>query len=97
MRRHPPPDRDALAYLWKRESVEHICTVLGIHRRCLDYYVQRYGLDPTPEEIREYTLSLQATWSDEERDRRAGRSRLGVAVRSLGYDGRNMAFSDRSL
>lgn len=53
--------------------------------------------DPTPEEIREYTLSLQATWSDAERERRAGRSKAGAAARSMGYDGRGMRFSEKLM
>lgn len=53
--------------------------------------------DPTEEEIRAYTLSLQAKWSDEERERRAGKSKVGVALRSMGYDGRSVRFGEKLL
>lgn len=53
--------------------------------------------DATEEEIREYTLSLQATWSEAERERRAGKSRLAVAVKAMGYDGRFVRFTEKPL
>jgi len=53
--------------------------------------------DPTEAEIRAYTLSLQEKWSDEERERRAGKSKVGAALRSMGYDGRSVRFGEKLL
>lgn len=93
----PPPDRDALAFVWRTKTISQICKIMGIHRRRLDYWVKKYGLDPTPKEILEYTLSLQATWSDSERERRAGRGKMVAATKAMGYDGRNMKFSEKLM
>ena len=53
--------------------------------------------DPTEEEIRAYTLSLQSTWSENERAKRAGKSKLSVAARSMGYDGRSVRFDEKLM
>jgi hypothetical protein len=50
--------------------------------------------DPTPEEIEAGMRAVQATWSDEERERRAGMSKLRIVVKALRYDGRNVSFSE---
>jgi hypothetical protein len=50
--------------------------------------------DPTPEEIEAGKRAVQATWSDEERERRAGKSKLTAAVKAMRYDGRRVAFSE---
>lgn len=110
----PPPDRQALAAAWKTRTIPEICGILGITRRSLYHWANKYALgpkppgthglrngyrrpDPTPQEIRDYTLSLQATWSEAERQRRAGKSRLAVVAKSMAYDGRVSRFSEKLL
>lgn len=114
MKKPPPPDPEALALLWKTRTIQHICDILGLTRRRLYHFVDKYNLgpkpfgthgkrhgtrqpDPTPTEIRLYTLSLQAHWDDAERDRRAGRRTMALATKVLGYDGRSMKFSEKLM
>lgn len=47
--------------------------------------------DPSPEEIAEEAAVIRAGWSDEERNRRAGRVE-GVPLRTMHYDGRSKVF-----
>lgn len=114
MKKPPPPDREALALLWKTRTIQHICDILGLTRRRLYHYVDKYALgpkpfgthgrrhgtrqpDPTPTEIRRYTLSLQSGWDDAERERRAGRSKLRAAIKILDYDGRSVKFGEKLM
>lgn len=86
-----------------------ICSALGIRPGAFQHVRRRYALpkrnkgrparhrsesDPTPEELIERCAAVRATWSDEERERRAvGRLRGSVEIRSYSFDRRGMAFS----
>lgn len=83
-------------------ETQAICDSLGIGRYKLFSLAERYGLprrprnqegvapqrvdDPSPEQIIERCLAVQATWTDAEREKRlVGHSRARVEIRGFRY------------
>lgn|GEM_PF-5350818 len=83
-----------------RRKVYYYARKFGLGPKPEGTYLPRRGRkmpDPTPDQIRQRCLEVQARWSPAERERRAGRSKLSAAAKAMGYDGRSVRFSERLL
>lgn len=100
--RNQPVDACTLFRLWHSPATtQEICDKLAISRTRLSFVASKYGLpkrpqervapvradDPTPSQIRERCLAVQATWSESERESRfVGRRRGRVEVMRFAYN-----------
>jgi len=95
--------------LWHSKlSTEEICKKLGIHDRTLSRLTKKHGLskrpnkytgksktpDPTPEELAQRALEVQAKWTESEREQRyRGSGRREWKVPRYNYHADNNSFS----
>lgn len=97
------------ALWYSKMTNAELCLALKVSRGSLDVLRKRYKLDnrpfernnpeykvdttPTPEEIAERSAAIRATWSDEEREKRAGGpGPVRWQMPAYAFDRRDIAF-----